>query len=95
MIVRSATLGTDSDVGNARIFRAEIRGQKINLPNRFERRLAGSGLAENATIRPLPIQRKTRAVALRPDEFERSIGRALRHVWIEIQERIHIAAVTR
>src|ERR1700704_3641120 len=95
VIARSAALRTDANVGNARIFRAEIGGQKINLTNRFERGLAGSGLAENASIRPLPIERKTRAVALRPDEFERSIGRALRHVWIEVQERIHIAAVTR
>src|SRR5882762_9585206 len=94
VIVRSAALRTDANVGNARIFRAEVGGQKINLTNRFERGLAGSGLTENAAIRPLPIKREARAVTLRSDEFERSIGSALRHVRIEVQERIHIAAVT-
>src|SRR5882762_3110476 len=84
VIARSAALRTDSNVGNARIFRAEVGSQKINLTNRFERGLTGGWFAENAAIRPLPIERKTRAVALRPDEFERSIGRALCHVWIEI-----------
>src|SRR5258705_368405 len=84
-----------SNVGNTCIFRAEVGGQKINLTNRFERGLAGSGLAENAAIRPLPIKREARAVTLRSDEFERSIGSALRHIRIEVQERIHIAAVTR
>src|SRR5881394_3197906 len=72
VVVCATALCADSNVSDARVFRAEVRSQKINLANRFKRRLAVSGLAKNATVRTLPIERKAGAIALRPDEFKRA-----------------------
>ena len=93
MVVCATTLCADSNVSDARVFRAEVRSQKINLANRFKRRLAGSGLAKNATVRTLPIERKAGAIALRSDEFKRAVGGALRDVRIQIKEGVHVATV--
>ena len=82
MIARPTPFCADANIGDARIFRAEVRGQKINLTNRFERGLAGSGLAKNTAVCALPIERKTGPITLSPDKFERAVGGALRDVWI-------------
>src|SRR5260370_42656141 len=50
VIVRATSFGGDPNVGDARIFRAEIRGQKINLADTLQRRLACGRHAKDSAI---------------------------------------------
>ena len=74
MIVGAAALGVDADVGDARVFGAEIGGQDVDFADGFERRLALRGLAEDAAVGALTVERKTGAVALGAEEFEFAVG---------------------
>src|SRR6266850_8482019 len=95
VIIGTATFRTNSNICYTRVLRAEVRRKKINLADRFERRLAGGGLSENTPVRTLAVQRKAGAIALGTDELERAVRSALRHIRVQIQERVHAPAIPR
>ena len=59
------------------VLRREAVGKHRQFADGFERRLAGGGLAEDAAVGSLAVQRETRAVTLRAEELERAVAARL------------------
>src|SRR6201999_553732 len=90
-----AALGGDANVGDTGEFGTEVGRQNVDFADGFERGLALCWLAEDAPVRTLAVEREARAVTLCAKEFEFAVGRTLGDVGVEVEEGIHVAAVSR
>src|SRR5882724_8749439 len=93
MIAGTSTLGSDTDIRDARKLRTESTRENVDVSNRFQGRFAVSRRAENSAVRALSIQSKVAAVALGSEELEFTFGRPLRDVGIEIEKRVDVTTV--
>src|SRR5882724_432731 len=93
MIAGTSTLGSDTDIRDARKLRTESTRENVDVSNRFQGRFAVSRRAENSAVRALSIQSKVAAVALGSEELEFTVGRPLRDVGIEVEKRVDITTV--
>src|ERR1039457_4365826 len=95
VILRGAALGGDADVGDpAELDREHIRHDG-DFADHLHRWLTRGGLAEDPAAGTLPVEGEDSAVALCAEKLEVAIGRTLRDVGIEIEERGVVAAVAR